>query len=180
MSLRDGQQINDEVINGMLEYQMRDRLDCHLFNTHFMTRYLRLRGTAENRHRQVAGWTARQRINLANKTAILVPVQFKASTPGGDHWFLLVATDMSGSHPSVTILNSIPGYGNDCRAARALIEYLRIECGGQMSVDSIIRLYQPLLPVQSTNNDCGAFVVLYHRHLLQDIDEFKVPHYINL
>ena len=90
------------------------------------------------------------------------------------------ATDMSGNHPSVTILNSIPGYGNDCQAARALIEYLRIECGGQMSANSTIRLYQPLLPVQSTNNDCGAFVVLYHRHLLQDIDEFKVPHYINL
>ena len=70
LSLRDGHQINDEVINGMLHYQMRDRLDCHLFNTHFMTRYLRLSGTAEYKHRQVAGWTARRRINLANKTAI--------------------------------------------------------------------------------------------------------------
>ena len=90
------------------------------------------------------------------------------------------ATDMSGNHPSVTILNSIPGYGNDCQAARALMESLRIECGGQMSVNSTIRLYQPLLPVQSTNNDCGAFVVLYHKHLLQDIDDFKVPNYIDL
>ena len=179
MSLKAGHQINDEVVNGILYYQMRDRPDCCLFNTHFMTKYLRLTGTAEKKHRQVAGWTARWRINLADKAAIIVPVLFKTSTPGGDHWFLLVATDMSGNHPSVTILNSIPGYGDDREAAHALIEYLRIECGGQMSVNNI-RLYQPLLPVQSTNNDCGAFVVLYHRHLLQDIDEFKVPHYIDL
>ena len=127
----------------------------------------------------VARWTASHGINLANKAAIIVPVLFKASTPGGDHWFLLVATDMSENNPSVTILNSMPGYGDDRQAAEALIEYLRIECEGQMRGNRI-RLCEPRLPIQSTHNDCGAFAVLYQRHLLQDIDEFKVPHCIHL
>ena len=144
-----------------------------------MTRYLSLTGTAEDKHRMVARWTASHGINLANKAAIIVPVLFKASTPGGDHWFLLVATDMSENNPSVTILNSMPGYGDDRQAAEALIEYLRIECEGQMRGNRI-RLCEPRLPIQSTHNDCGAFAVLYQRHLLQDIDEFKVPHCIHL
>ena len=110
---------------------------------------------------QVARWT--RGINLAEKVAIVAPVFF------ADHWFLLVATDMSGSHPTVTVLNSIPGYGNEEQAAAAFIEYLRVACKV-----GTISLLQPQLPKQSTSNDCGAFVVLFHKHMMEDIEQFKV------
>ena len=140
---------------------MISRPDCHLFNTHFMTKLIGLTGSAEDKYMQVARWT--RGINLAEKVAIVAPVF------GADHWFLLVATDMSGSHPTVTVLNSIPGYGNEEQAAAAFIEYLWVACKV-----GTISLLQPQLPKQTTSNDCGAFVVLYHKHMMEDIEQFQV------
>ena len=91
-----------------------------------MQKLIGLTGSADDKYRQVAKWT--RRINLAEKVAIVAPVFF------ADHWFLLVATDMSGSHPTVTVLNSIPGYGNEEQAAAAFIEYLRVACKEAPSV----------------------------------------------
>lgn len=145
----------------MLHSQMSSRPDCHLLNTHFMPKLIGLTGSAEDKYMQVARWT--RGINLAEKVVIVAPM-FDA-----DHWFLLVATDIPGSHPTVTVLNSIPGYGNEEQAATAFIEYLRVACKV-----GTISLLQPQLPKQSTPNDCGAFVVLYHKHMMEDIEQFKV------
>ena len=131
-----------------------------------MPKLIGLTGSADDKYRQVAKWT--RRINLAEKVAIVAPV-FDV-----DHWFLLVATDMSGSDPTVTVLNSIPGYGNEEQAATAFIEYLRVVCKV-----STIRPIRPQLPEQSTSNDCGAFVVLYHKHMMEDIEQFKVTQRVN-
>ena len=150
----------------MLHIQMSNRPDCHLLNSHFMPKLIGLTGSADDKYRQVAKWT--RRINLAEKVAIVAPV-FDV-----DHWFLLVATDMSGSDPTVTVLNSIPGYGNEEQAATAFIEYLRVVCKV-----STIRPIRPQLPEQSTSNDCGAFVVLYHKHMMEDIEQFKVTQRVN-
>ena len=145
---------------------MSNRLDSYLLNSHFMPKLIGLTGSADDKYRQVAKWT--RRINLAEKVAIVAPV-FDV-----DHWFLLVATDMSGSDPTVTVLNSIPGYGNEEQAATAFIEYLRVVCKV-----STIRPIRPQLPKQSTSNDCGAFVVLYHKHMMEDIEQFKVTQRVN-
>ena len=150
----------------MLHIQMSNRPECHLLNTYFMPKLMGLTGSAEDKYRQVARWT--RGINLAEKVATVAPVF------NDDHWFLLVATDMSGSHPTVTVLNSIPGYGNEEQAATAFIEFLRVVCKV-----STIRLLRPQLPKQSTSNDCGAFVVLYHKHMMEDIEQFKVTHCVN-
>ena len=150
----------------MLHIQMSNRPECHLLNTYFMPKLMGLTGSAEDKYRQVARWT--RGINLAEKVATVAPVF------NDDHWFLLVATDMSGSHPTVTVLNSIPGYGNEEQAATAFIEFLRVVCKV-----STIRLLRPQLPKQSTSNDCGAFVVLYHKHMMEDMEQFKVTHCVN-
>ena len=161
LTLKHGCKITDEIINGMLHHQMKDRPDCYMFSSHFMSHYLRLTGSAEDKFQRVARWT--RGVNLFAKNVICVPV-FK-----DDHWYLLVAMDLGGINPSVTILNSIPGCGDDQQAAEALTEYLRV--GFNVSG---IRVYRPLLPTQATVNDCGAFVVLYQRHILEDTDGFKV------
>ena len=157
MTLKPGEKITDEIINGMLHHQMRDRMDCFMFNSHFMSNYLSLSGAAESKFEQVARWT--RNVNLIAKKVISVPVC------RNDHWYLLVAMDLT-----LTILNSVPDCGDDQRAAEAFIEYLRV--GFQVTG---VRVYRPMLPTQSTRNDCGAFVVLYQRHILEDTDEFKVP-----
>ena len=162
MTLKRGEKISDEIINGMLHHQMRDRMDCYMFNSHFLSHYLSLSGSAESKFERVARWT--RNVNLMAKKIISVPV-FKSN-----HWYLLVAMDLE-SNPSLTILNSVPDCGDDQRAAEAFIEYL--QAGFQVSG---VRVYRPLLPTQSTRNDCGAFVVLYQRHILEDTDEFKVPY----
>ena len=162
MTLKRGEKISDEIINGMLHHQMRDRMDCYMFNSHFLSHYLSLSGPAESKFERVARWT--RNVNLIAKKVISVPV-FKSN-----HWYLLVAMDLE-SNPSLTILNSVPDCGDDQRAAEAFIEYLRV--GFQVTG---VRVYRPLLPTQSTRNDCGAFVVLYQRHILEDTDEFKVPY----
>ena len=160
LTLKRGEKITDEIINGMLHHQMQDRMDCYMFNSHFLSHYLSLSGPAESKFERVARWT--RNVNLMAKKIISVPV-FKSN-----HWYLLVAMDLE-SNPSLTILNSVPDCGDDQRAAEAFIEYLRV--GFQVTG---VRVYRPLLPTQSTRNDCGAFVVLYQRHILEDTDEFKV------
>ena len=166
LTLKRGEKITDEIINGMLHHQMQNRMDCFMFNSHFMSNYLSLSGPAESKFERVARWT--RNVNLIAKKVISVPVC------RNDHWYLLVAMDLE-SNPSLTILNSVPDCGDDQRAAEAFIEYLRV--GFQVSG---VRVYRPLLPTQSTRNDCGAFVVLYQRHILEDTDEFKVPYFHQL
>ena len=39
LTLKRGEKISDEIINGMLHHQMRDRMDCYMFNSHFMSNY---------------------------------------------------------------------------------------------------------------------------------------------
>ena len=160
MTLKRGEKITDEIINGMLHHQMQNHVDCYMFNSHFMSNYLSLSGPVEDKFERVARWT--RHINLIAKKVVSVPVC------KNDHWYLLVAMDLE-SNPSLTILNSVPDCGDDHEAAEAFIEYL--QAGFQVSG---VRVYRPLLPTQSTRNDCGAFVVLYQRHILEDTDEFKV------
>ena len=162
LTLKRGGKITDEIINGMLHHQMQNRMDCYMFNSHFLSHYLSLSGPAESKFERVARWT--RNVNLMAKKIITVPVC------KNDHWYLLVAMDLE-SNPSLTILNSVPDCGDDHEAAEAFIEYL--QAGFQVSG---VRVYRPLLPTQSTRNDCGAFVVLYQRHILEDTDEFKVPY----
>ena len=160
LTLKHGEKITDEIINGMLHHQMQNHVDCYMFSSHFMSHYMSLSGPVEDKFERVARWT--RDINLIAKKVVSVPVC------KNDHWYLLVAMDLE-SNPSLTILNSVPDCGDDQQAAEAFIEYLRV--GFQVSG---VRVYRPLLPTQSTRNDCGAFVVLYQRHILEDTDEFKV------
>ena len=162
LTLKRGGKITDEIINGMLHHQMQDRMDCYMFSTHFMSYYMSLSGPVKDKFKRVARWT--RHINLIAKKVVSVPVC------KNNHWYLLVAMDLE-SNPTLTILNSVPDCGDDHEAAEAFIEYLRV--GFQVSG---VRVYRPLLPTQSTRNDCGAFVVLYQRHILEDTDEFKVPY----
>ena len=113
LTLRTGVRLNDEVINGMLHYLSRDIDWCHCFRTRFMNRYLETTGEnqqdhsmslSERRYEGVRRWT--RGINLMTKEVVLFPIN------SDDHWYLIAVTNLSGSQPSITVMNSLQNIGS--------------------------------------------------------------------
>ena len=172
LTLRPGEELNDDVINGMLYYLSRDIDWCHCFTTNLVRRYLNPVGEnqqdssmslGERRYAGVSRWTRMYGINLETKAVVLFPVNWE------NHWYLIVATDLSGYETSITVLNSVQGVGNVPEAVAAVKEYLYYEC----NLDRF-KIHVPQVPRQSTRNDCGIFTILYGQFLLKDLHNFQV------
>ena len=170
LTLRPGKKLNDNVINGMLHCLSRDLDWCHCFSTNLVERFLSTVGEnqqdssmslGERRHAGVSRWT--RGINLETKAVVLFPVNWE------DHWYLIAATDLSGSETSITVLNSIQSVGNVGEAVAAVKEYLYYEC----NLDNF-KVHMPQVPRQSSMNDCGIFTILYALFLLKNLHNFEV------
>ena len=171
LTLRTGVRLNDEVINGMLHYLSRDIDWCHCFTTRFMNRYLETTGEnqqdhnmslSERRYEGVRRWT--RGINLMTKEVVLFPIN------SDDHWYLIAVTNLSGSQPSITVMNSLQNIGSVPEFVAAVKEYLYHE----LNLSSF-QLHVPQVPRQSSRNDCGIFCILYAKFLLQNLHDFEVP-----
>lgn len=170
LTLRPGEKLNDDIINGMLYYLSRDIDWCHCFTTQLVSRFLSTVGEnqqdssmslGERRYAGVSRWT--RGINLETKAVVLFPVNWE------DHWYLIVATNLDGYETSITVLNSVQGVGNVPEAVAAVKEYLYYEC----NLDKF-KVHVPQVPRQSSRNDCGIFTILYSQFLLANLHAFQV------
>lgn len=170
LTLRPGEKLNDDIINGMLYYLSRDIDWCHCFTTQLVSRFLNTVGEnqqdssmslGERRYAGVSRWT--RGINLETKAVVLFPVNWE------DHWYLIVATNLDGYETSITVLNSVQGVGNVPEAVAAVKEYLYYEC----NLDKF-KVHVPQVPRQSSRNDCGIFTILYSQFLLANLHAFQV------
>ena len=173
LTLRPGEKLNDEIINGMLNYLSRDIDWCHCFTTDLVRRYLNPVGEnqqdstmslGERRYAGVSRWTRMYGINLESKAVVLFPINFE------DHWYLIAATDLSGCETSITVLNSVQGVGQVPAAVAAVKEYLFYECNQDK-----FKIHVPQVPRQRSRNDCGVFTILYGQFLLNNLHDFQVP-----
>ena len=160
--LRQGEWLNDEVINFVMKLIIEDsscegRTKIHCFNTFFMERLLVTdRGY---RFANVATWTRRAG-NVQNLDVVLFPVNVN-----GNHWTLVVASiydktlryldSLSGD--GTTYLDAVEKWFGDEANARGLSQL-------SWSRPNVV------CPQQHNSFDCGMFVVLVAIHTYRKLD----------
>ncbi|KAI5627621.1 sentrin-specific protease 7 [Silurus asotus] len=201
--LRDGEFLNDVIIDFYLKYLQLERADrdvaerSHIFSSFFYKQLTRKPNSSEEeaggtaqyrRHGRVRTWT--RNVDIFSKDYLFIPVNQEA------HWYLVVIC-FPGAHagvphtlnkqqreghvgPCILIMDSLK-LSNHCHICTLLQEYLQVEWEVRRGTprvfnkDSIKRSHCKV-PLQDNSSDCGLYLLQYVESFLQNpIVHFDLP-----
>jgi len=167
MSLRDGEWLNDEVINACMELlnrrsQQDGRARVYFWNTHF---YVRLMAHEQNRtqkrytYANVKRWTKRKKLDVFELDRIVIPVH------EGIHWTCAVvnfssrtleyydSSDVDNDGCLEGVLQWLKDEALDKRGS-AFYHKFCAEVQDEWNLN-----YAPRMPKQDNSSDCGVFLL---------------------
>ncbi|WP_416879582.1 Ulp1 family isopeptidase, partial [Litorimonas sp.] len=175
MSLRPAKYINDEIVDGYLQFNHSDKNNVvPVLWSFFYTQLIndqqaesRGENASENspslhqrRHQRVRSYI--RRINLLDIDAVIIPICKQS------HWYAVVATDLNTDQPKLFVLNSLSSCGKQQETAYDLKRFFEIELKKNVSV------HIPEVPKQHNNVDCALFLMHNVELVTKDIPDFKV------
>jgi sentrin-specific protease 1 len=176
--MRDGERLNDEVINFYMGLMQQRELKvnpkkprCHFFNTFF---YKALTSdTREYNYKNVCKWTAVKKLggySILDCEEVVVPIH--RGEGDNAHWVLVVINIAS---KSLEFFDSLGG--NDQGARAHLAQYLSDEYmhKREQTVDTSWweRDIQADVPQQQNTIDCGVFMLSFAKALVSSTYEIK-------
>jgi len=158
--LREGNWLNDNLINFYLAMLAEAYDDVFVFPTFFMT-YLLHRNFEDAKK-----WSRLPEVNILNYRLLIVPVHLKS------HWILLTVNNVARTF---SIYDSLGD--QNLAVGVAMLHVLEQEVAAHGERPRKYRLVEPGdIPQQTNTDDCGVFVLLYARKILrgQPIQTIKV------
>lgn len=142
-TLNDGRWLNDNIIDFYLNMVTEKYSQVYCWTTHFFTT-LKSKG-----YQGVARWAKRRKVNVAEKSLVIVPINIMST-----HWAVAV---IDNDAATISYYDSLASKGNP-NAVQLLQQYMLKECERLLIAPKEYTLHPNMETPQQLNGfDCGVF-----------------------
>uniref|UniRef100_A0A8B9R6L4 Ubiquitin-like protease family profile domain-containing protein n=1 Tax=Astyanax mexicanus TaxID=7994 RepID=A0A8B9R6L4_ASTMX len=187
--LRDGEFLNDVIIDFYLKYLQQERADqevasrSHIFSSFFYKQLTRKDNISEEerrnitqyrRHRRVKTWT--RHVDIFSKDFLFIPLLEFCSDAGSS----VNPAQQESRAPCILIMDSLK-LSYHLRIYTLLREYLQVEWEVRRGTprtfnDNSIKGSHCKVPLQDNSSDCGLYLLQYVESFLQNpVVHFDLP-----